>query len=46
MSEPNRSSAPAGSSPATVANLLPEHAKVVERIADLTARIGELRRHL
>jgi hypothetical protein len=25
---------------------LPEHAKVVERIADLTARVGELRRHL
>lgn len=25
---------------------LPEHAKVVDRIADLTARVGELRRHL
>lgn len=25
---------------------LPEHAKVVDRISDLTARIGELRRHL
>jgi hypothetical protein len=25
---------------------LPEHAKVVERVSDLTARIGELRRHL
>lgn len=25
---------------------LPEHAKVALRIADLTARIGELRRHL
>ena len=25
---------------------LPEHAKVVDRVSDLTARIGELRRHL
>jgi hypothetical protein len=25
---------------------LPEHAKVVDRISDLTQRIGELRRHL
>jgi hypothetical protein len=25
---------------------LPEHAKVVDRVADLTARLGELRRHL
>ncbi len=33
-------------SPTAVASLLPEHAKVVDRIADLTARIGELRRHL
>ena len=32
---------------ATAAALhLPEHAKVVDRISDLTARIGELRRHL
>jgi hypothetical protein len=30
----------------TAAAVLPEHAKVVDRIADLTARIGELRRHL
>jgi hypothetical protein len=34
--------------PTTVASSLhlPEHAKVVDRISDLTARIGELRRHL
>jgi hypothetical protein len=25
---------------------LPEHAKVTARVGDLTARIGELRRHL
>lgn len=25
---------------------LPEHAKVVDRVSDLEARIGELRRHL
>ena len=25
---------------------LPEHAKVALRVSDLTARIGELRRHL
>jgi len=25
---------------------LPEHAKVTARVSDLTARIGELRRHL
>lgn len=30
----------------TTAQPLPEHAKVVDRISDLTARIGELRRHL
>ncbi len=27
-------------------SVLPEHAKVVDRVADLTQRIGELRRHL
>ncbi len=30
----------------TAAPSLPEHAKVVDRVSDLTARIGELRRHL
>lgn len=25
---------------------LPEHAKVMDRVSDLQARIGELRRHL
>lgn len=37
------SSSPSGSSAAPP---LPEHAKVVDRISDLDARIGELRRHL
>lgn len=38
MTEPTASAAPSLA--------LPEHAKVVDRISDLTARIGELRRHL
>jgi hypothetical protein len=41
MSEPNHPAAAA----APIA-LLPDHAKVVDRISDLAARIGELRRHL
>lgn len=42
MTEPtNVASVASASSPS-----LPEHAKVVDRISDLTARIGELRRHL
>jgi hypothetical protein len=38
MTEPTVASAPSLA--------LPEHAKVVDRISDLTARLGELRRHL
>lgn len=32
--------------PSVASTALPEHAKVVDRISDLGARIGELRRHL
>jgi hypothetical protein len=44
MPEPTNPTAPAGTTAPSV--VLPDHAKVVERISDLTARIGELRRHL
>lgn len=32
--------------PAAAPSALPEHAKVMDRVSDLQARIGELRRHL
>lgn len=35
-----------GSDQAPSSTALPEHAKVMDRVSDLGARIGELRRHL
>lgn len=32
--------------PESAVAALPEHAKVMDRVSDLQARIGELRRHL